>query len=397
MSATHLVHASNSEVVRCPIEHDQGALRLHSRELYRSANLLVRSAPAEDTDRCVVAFDHYGENHDLDRPGFGESFFRQRGISAIFVNGSGNHWYQYPDMLDALAATRRALRCCPNIMTYGSSMGGYAAIRFAEHVGANKALALSPQYSRDPSKVRFETQWAAEGRSIRWRRELDGRISTMVRPVIVYDPVGRDGRHVAMIAADTPITAIGLPHTAHPVITFLASVDMLESLLLDTLAGRLDATAFRGEARRRSRTDPVYLSEMCRRQPLSRSRAATRLGERAVARAPDNPLALHILASHFTRIGAHERALPLHRRAVEISDGFSGYALPYSEALHRAGDADAALSVAGMLVRRHPGNVKAERWMARLLYLTGRPFRAAWWWLRIRARARSGRYHSSNS
>lgn len=289
-------------------------------------------------------------------------------------------------MLDALGEIRRALKCCPQIMTYGSSMGGYAAIRFAEHVGATRALALSPQYSRDPSKVRFETQWAAEGRSIHWRPELDGRIATMVRPAIVFDPVGHDGRHVAMIAADIPITAIGLPHTAHPVITFLASVGMLESLILDNLAGRLDPVAFRREARRRSRDDPVYLSELCRRQPPSRARIAGRLGDRAVTIAPDNPLALHVFASYLTQVGDHDRALPLHARAVEISGGFSGYALPYSDALRRAGDIAGALDVARTLARRHPGNFKIGYWMARLNHLTGRPLRALWWWMRVNAR-----------
>ena len=344
----------------------------------------MRSVQAEDFDRCVIAFGHYSEDHDPDRPGFGEAFFRERGISAIFVNGSGNHWYQYPDMLVALAVIRDAVKDVPRIMTYGSSMGGYAAIRFAEHICAHAALALSPQYSRDPAKVPFETQWAAEARAICWRPELDGRISPTVQPVIVYDPVGKDGRHVAMIAADTPVHAIGLPHTAHPVITFLSSIGMLEGLVLDTLDDKLDPDAFRREARRLSRRDPIYLSELCRRQPLARSRTATALGERAVAFAPANPLAIHALASHLTRIGDHGRALPLHARAVELSDGFSGYAIPHSDALHRAGDLKGALAAADTLIARHPAVVQVRRWKVRLLYRSGRPIRAAWWWLRFR-------------
>ena len=200
----------------------------------------------------MVSFGHCDECHDLDRQGFGEAFFARHGISAIFVNGCGNHWYQYPDMIEALGTIRYALRTCPNIMTYGSDMGGYAAIRFAEHVGATAALALSPQYSCDPAKVRFETIWEEQTRQIRWRPELDGRIATTIRPIVVHAVGGNDGRHAALIADDIPIISIALSDIEEPVLAFLEGSDLFEPLLRGALEGRLDTAAFGQEAQRRS-------------------------------------------------------------------------------------------------------------------------------------------------
>src|SRR5690606_2946301 len=97
-------------------------------ELYRSDTLCVRAFPGRDRSRWFITFDHLREEPSLDRAGFGEEFFRTRGISLVTVIGSGNDWYQYPDIERALDVTRRSLAGARARIVYGSSMGGYAAV-----------------------------------------------------------------------------------------------------------------------------------------------------------------------------------------------------------------------------------------------------------------------------
>src|SRR5690606_30202022 len=142
--------------------------------------------------------DNYGIGHGFDRPGFGEEFLRNAGISAIHVMGVREDWYQYPEMPAAMQAVRQATAGAERVMTYGSSMGGYAALRFADAAGANAVLAISPQYSIDPKKMPFETRWHQESQRIQWRPEIDGRIVCDSYPVIVFDPI-EDGCQVERV------------------------------------------------------------------------------------------------------------------------------------------------------------------------------------------------------
>lgn len=71
------------------------------------------------------------------------------------------------------------------IGTYGYSMGAFAAIAFADHLRANLAIAISPQYS---IKDDFDKRWAAQAKSIEsWRHQIDARATRNCDIVILYD------------------------------------------------------------------------------------------------------------------------------------------------------------------------------------------------------------------
>src|SRR5580658_5592563 len=99
-------------------------------EVYRSSELAVRSVCESRSAACVVTFDSYSDDRSLYRRGFGEDFFRDRSIDAIHFVSRENDWYQYGEMPDALAAVAELVKGYDRVVAYGSSMGGYAAIRF---------------------------------------------------------------------------------------------------------------------------------------------------------------------------------------------------------------------------------------------------------------------------
>lgn len=340
-------------------------------ELFRSENLLVRSEPGEDLSRWVITFDNYGLGPGFDRYGFAEQFLKAWGVSAIHVLGRGDDWYQYPEMGEALAVVKQAVAGAPRVMAYGSSMGGYAAIRFAEAAGATSVLAFSPQYSLDPAKVDHETRWQEDARRILWLPEIDGPIRSSIKPVVIYDSTGLDGWHGDRIAQDIEITAIRLPHTAHPVAVYLDEIGLLRSSAFEVLDGTFDGPATEREARSRRRSSGNYFGELAQRQPASRPRTALALARRAVELGPENGHALSSLAALLSRQGFHEEALEHHRRLLGISGPKTDYLIPYGDALLGAGRLPEACAVARQVIEIAPHMPRFQAWAADILWRAG--------------------------
>lgn len=54
-----------------------------SNTIFETADLLVRYVKAGSNPRCAISFSSFTDEPRLDRPGFGESFLRDRSIDAI--------------------------------------------------------------------------------------------------------------------------------------------------------------------------------------------------------------------------------------------------------------------------------------------------------------------------
>lgn len=340
-------------------------------DLFRSDNVVVRCVPAEDVSRWVVTFDNYGIGPGFDRLAFGETFLRSAGVSAVHVMGAREDWYQYPEMAEVMAVVRRATSGAARVMTYGSSMGGYAALRFADAAGANAVLAISPQYSVDPVKVPFETRWLQDGHRIQWLPEIDGPIRCACTPVIVFDPSGNDKRHVDRIAAETAIQRIDLRHSGHPAATYLAELELLGPLALQTLSGDLDAAAFRAEARRQRRQCPAYLSRLAELQPKARIDLALNLARMANVIAPANPIALMTLASLLSRNGDHEQAIAIYETLSTVTERAPNYLVPHAQALVDAGKLDEARALAQEVVAASPETANLWAWSGHIEWQCG--------------------------
>lgn len=316
-----------------------------ARVLYQSADLLVRHVPAPDAARHAVTFDRYHDDRTLHRPGFGEEYFAKHGISATHLLSRDNDWFQHPELPDALAAMRIAASGARHVLAYGSSMGGYAAVRFADAVGATAALALSPQYSIDPAKAPFERRWGQDRRRLRFLPALDGPIRSRIRAVVAYDPCSMDRPHVERIAADTPIQRLRVPFGGHPVGSYLQEAGLLHGLVTQAMDGTLDVAAAERAVRAARRGLATYYGTLAARQPQSRPRLAVSLARQAVRLDPARPETHHALALRLTAAGRHAEAVQAHEQVAAL-ERHPGYLLDYSAALSRAGDLDDALRIA---------------------------------------------------
>jgi tetratricopeptide (TPR) repeat protein len=316
-----------------------------SEELFRSADLLVRKVGDHGQSCCVVTFDSFTDFRTLDRRGFGEGFLDGTGIDAIHVIPRENAWYQHPEMLDAMAAIHAATRSYDRVVSYGSSMGGYAALRFGGVAGAHAALALSPQYSIDPAVAPWEERWAEPGKHFKpvWEGTLP--FPNLPEAYVAYDPTNIDRKHIALLAREIRFQRIGLPGGGHPVTGFLAEIGLLKELILSICHSRFDAAAYVAAVQARQMTSPQYLISLADALAGWRHDKRLALVQRAVDLAPDSATSVRQLAIELRFAGRFAESVAMHERSLELAPEHPNMLLHYSLTLEHFGALDQALAV----------------------------------------------------
>ena len=317
--------------------------------LFRSQDLAVRRVAGGASPCCVVTFASFTDQRTLDRPGFGEDFFRSRGIDAVHVISRENDWYQYEEMEAAMATVRAATAPYDRVVTYGSSMGGYAAIRLAGLAGAHCALAMSPQFSIDPSIAQFEGRWHERSERFRpvWERRLP--FPVLDQAFVVYDPDDLDAWHVALLQAAFAFTPVPLKQAGHTVSGFLNEAGLLQGVVLAVCDGTFDAAATIDEAWRRREQSPQHFHARAEHAHGPGERLA--LFSEAVRRAPGHAASLSSLAFELSRAGRFAEALVWHEKALALEPDHPGRLNLYSISLQQSGNLPAALAVMERVAR----------------------------------------------
>lgn len=137
---------------------------------YQDDSYLVSSAVVDPDGIFVATFSSWDKGFHFQEPRgferyFGADSILATGLNVVQLITSRNDWYANPTIEQALLAAREAIGSNPCI-TYGSSMGGYAAIRFSEELNASFVVSISPQYSLNKS-------WLAGVGDKRWAKESD--------------------------------------------------------------------------------------------------------------------------------------------------------------------------------------------------------------------------------
>lgn len=222
---------------------------------------VTRATPSE---KLAITFSAYGQT-DLQAPGFAEDFLIARGYDLLVVKCSLNNWYQ-----DMSAATMKSvvdqLPPYPDIITYGSNMGGYGALYFAETVGARTCIVMSPQFAIDRTLVPFETRWSADAARVKTQHQPLDQILARSRATIymVYDPHTPDRHHAEMIqTTGRRVYPVPVPYVGHPAEVALDEMGLLGDLFDRLVSGSPRAAASIIRKRRRRRTkSPSYLNAL---------------------------------------------------------------------------------------------------------------------------------------
>ena len=229
-------------------------------EIFRSGNLYAYLNGGDwPSPVLLVAFDHWRPVQDHAEPGFAEEFAVANGIDVLSVRCATNAWWQYPEMPEALTVIAGFAADWDKIVTYGSSMGGYAALRYASALNAARAIAISPQYSIDPAKAPWEDRYDKEAGAIDFSRETAITPGAGFAAVVVFDPINPcDARHVARIRQDIALDEVKFPISGHPSFEFLKQIGIVAPVALGLIEGRYDRRKFRILSRMARRTTRLY-------------------------------------------------------------------------------------------------------------------------------------------
>jgi hypothetical protein len=334
-------------------------------ELFRNADLLVRSVRGFGSDTCIVTFDPYQDSRTLDRPGFGEDFFRRHGIDAIHFISRNNDWYQYGELLEIAARIADITKASYHrVLAYGSSMGGYAAIRFGRIAGAEVAIAISPQFSIDPMTVPFENRWSGDSARIDFTLERSLATEFVKTSYVLYDPYDLDRHHVDLFRGHTNVIDISIPNGGHPVTSYLAEAGLLGEFILEIVSGRLDAARLRRRARDTRKSTPQFFHVLSLRSRWAGARIA--LAQKAVTLAPYNLTYLVHLGHVLAQYSLFDEAQEVFSRAKAIAPDHPALLYHISELYEWRGDLEMASATIEALAARH---TETNVYLPRLQYL----------------------------
>jgi pimeloyl-ACP methyl ester carboxylesterase len=164
----------------------------------------------------------------------------QLSATALLVKDPANNWYNagidgVGATVDEIACSLRATLGDRRIVTFGSSMGGYAAILFGCLLGAERCVALAPQTRLD-SKLPLSPAADVQLQAPDLQRYLLESPSTNVRIFIGGSDLV-DAYHAYRVADRQNVEVLVLPDAGHSVAETLAGTDVLREIVATTVAG----------------------------------------------------------------------------------------------------------------------------------------------------------------
>ncbi len=168
------------------------------------------------------------------------------GLNANFMSflTSRNCWYLAPEVEEAIAAIK-AVTAGSRIITYGSSMGGYAAVNLSNALNADYFFALSPMSTIfDPFMAEIKDFRFSQDRSLlsNTRDGIARGDHADRRGLIVYDDKHvHDAKHAEVILSQTRSEALTVSFSGHPSMNSLNRIYPLRDILAAIVDGSVDA------------------------------------------------------------------------------------------------------------------------------------------------------------
>lgn len=224
-------------------------IKLNSSVVRMSAPLKDGVAPKEVviTFESAVASDR---TNDM-RYGFAEKFLLESGYACVSILCNAPHWYRPLDIREFLCSAylRNFLSKFDRVHTYGSSMGGFAALAFADVLKADNAIAIVPITSLHDDFAPWETRFR-KGYERNWNTPYNDAAKGIETPKsiwMVYDPLSPDMPHIERLRGPAGDRALEVtwPNAGHGVMQQLLRTGVLKEMtqifLSDTTTDRAQA------------------------------------------------------------------------------------------------------------------------------------------------------------
>lgn len=345
--------AGDEQQVLAGLEENSPYVR---RGLFGNGNTGVEYVSAKKRSNKLAVTFAQEATRNMRQPGFAEHFMLERGFDVLTLKCNINNWFQdisREQLRDAIAGR---LSDYDFVVCYGSGMGGYAAIYFAEIVKANVVIALSPQYSIDPAIVDFDDRWAGSAAKISFKHQsLDAILAhTGAAIYVVYDPHDTDAKHAAaMRAASNRIIPVETPYSGHPSGFALQQMGILAGLFDNLVEGRIPPLRKTMRAQRAQSAKYLFgLAQSCIRR--GHKAAGLSLLERAVSSEGATP---EIRIAYCRRLHAEGRVHDAVARLREYWPSLpqNAHMIAYRAHLEQvAGDQKEARRLFDLAIRQQP-------------------------------------------
>ncbi|WHP04916.1 hypothetical protein QLH32_12800 [Acinetobacter corruptisaponis] len=205
---------------------------------------------------------------------FGDLISRAKGMSinaekslfkyqynVIGIMPKQKSWFPKSSMLQMQQQIQSILQQFKEIVGYGGSMGGYAAIKYSNLLNMQKVVAFVPQYSIDPEVVQDRRYAEFFDAALHQDMQIQAdEVDPAREYILVYDPYyAEDKEHFLKIQPLLPNRqVIHLPFTGHEALSVLAS----SQLLHDFVQQPFDITYFYKRVREVKKQSKFYYRQV---------------------------------------------------------------------------------------------------------------------------------------
>jgi tetratricopeptide (TPR) repeat protein len=255
---------------------------------------------------------------------FGRTLVEKNDITCIGFAPRYPHWFPHHDVSACIPAIADILGQY-RVITYGESMGGYAALKYSDLLGSEAVIAGSPQFSIDPADVpddhRYRIYYNEALHCHNMSIDSSHSETSAVRRYILFDPFDREDLYnLSLIAKAVNITELPLRYTSHYSARVLGSSEGFKQFVALMLDRRdEDIRVLLRSRRKQSGTYRLYLGRQCSRQ--GHPEAAVSLMSSAVQLGADAEEVQIALAEHHERQGDLVRAMEAAKRTTELVPG----------------------------------------------------------------------------
>lgn len=222
-----------------------------------------------DSKNIVITFENANEPNKLrperDRLPWGGDFLRAKGYNVLGIKPIEVDWYRKKSIHNFFRSEefRNFIARFDQVIFYGSSMGGYAALTFSQSVPGSSVIAFNPQSSLDPKITPWDTRHP-QGSKQDWSGDFsDARdcAKSAQKIYIAYDPFDKiDNLHVSRLHQEN-IVPLKFFCVGHVVAEWMRQARILEEFTTSSLNQTATSQSFFDLAKKR-KTIPRYYFEM---------------------------------------------------------------------------------------------------------------------------------------
>ncbi len=252
----------------------------------------------QGSGRLVVSFESGGgkvERPDKDHPAWGQGLVANAGWDGLHVLPKIMKWYQAQELWDFFITMKKTgfFEGYKEVVMYGNSMGGFAAMAFAKYCNAKRVVAFHPR----STLAKWVLPWdSAFSNQLTFNRigppadALSG-LEAGIDVLIFADPLyRRDYNHARRVAENHSETRIiRVPFIMHDIPAYLAEVKLLQKVARSAIQGCFDEAQFYQDIRGR-RKSPLYQAHF-KRYMLRRGQPKRAVIQHSVSQLGPNPKA----------------------------------------------------------------------------------------------------------